>query len=198
MFELLNQHTAKVFLAGEEGDSIRSIARKAGTSYGWAYKWVKRLEEFNIVGLEEGFKVKDEEIAEKFESLAQALVSRKLELKDAYLLPNFSGLKYAYCKTDAVFVWTKGGYQIGRSKKEYPIFIQILEDDLEEWKEFFQRFSVEFNIGERGGTGIYFVLYPVDSFETEWVENAQVVPLEDTMDWAEKYKYNFQPAIEML
>lgn len=198
MFDLLNQHVAKVFLAGEEGDSIRAIAKKAGASYGWAYKWVKRLEELDIVDLEDGFRVKDEEIAEKFRSLAQALVSRELELKDAYLLPNFSGLKYAYCKTDAVFVWTKGGYQIGRSKEDYPIFIQVLEEELEEWKEFFQDFSVDFSVGDREGSGIYFVLCPVESFETDWVENAQVISLEETLEWAEGYQYNFQPAIEML
>jgi len=42
-------------------------------------------------------------------------------------------------------------------------------------------------------------LYPQDEeMKTERVESASVAPLDETVEWMEKYRANFQPALEML
>jgi len=199
MLEIVNPHVVKIVLALKEGDSVRHISRKTGTSYGWTHRWVKRLEELGLLEKgKSGIKVKDRKLAEKFRSLAKEVLAKRMDLADAYLLPNFSGMRYAYTKTDAVFIWTKGGYQIGRSRENYPIFIKVLESELEEWKRFFREFSASFSVEDRLEQGIHYVLFPEKDFESVWVEEASVIPLEETVEWAEKYRYNFQPALEML
>ncbi len=198
MLEIINQHVVKIALALHEGDSVLQVAKKTGSSYGWVHKWIEKLEEIGAVKRGDGIEINDETLLKKFRDIAKSVISRKLELKDAYLLPNFSGMNYAYTKTDAVYIWTKGGYQIGRSRRNYPIFIKVLKEDLEEWKKFLRSFSIDYSIGKRDGDNIYFVLFPEDSFETEWVENASVEPLQEAVDWARKYEANFLPALEIL
>ncbi len=198
MLEMINPHVAKISLALKEGDSILNLSKKIGSSYGWTYNWIIKLEELGVITRENGIQITDQEMLNMFRDLGKELIKKRLDLKDAYLIPNFSGVKYAYTKTDAVFMWTKGGYQIARSKSDYPIFIKILKEDVESWKTHFDEFSIDIKIEQRGGKGIYFVLFPVDDFESEWVENVSVIPLDETVDWAEKYYGNFQPALEML
>lgn len=42
-------------------------------------------------------------------------------------------------------------------------------------------------------------MYPQDEeMKTERVESASVAPLDETVEWMEKYRANFQPALEML
>lgn len=195
---MINSHVAKILLATENGDSINQVSKKTGGSYGWTHQWVERLEEIDVIDRDNGIHVKDEGLAEEYRSLARSVLSRSIELEDAYLLPNFSGMEYRFTRTDAVFIWTRGGYQIGRNQDDYPIYIDVLEDDLSDWKEFLDGFSVDYSVDEREGEGIYFVLFPRPGFESEWFENSRVTPLNETVEWAKRYEANFQPALEML
>jgi len=199
MLETVNKHMAKISLAMQEGDSIREISRKTGSSYGWIYKWIKKLEELEIVETtSKGIHLIDRETIDRFKELSRSILSKKIDLEDAYLLPNFSGMKYAYTKTDAVWIWTKGGYQIGRSRENYPLFIKILEKDLNKWRNFFKQYSIECKVNERAEKGIHFVLSPEKEFKREKEGKYSVIPLQETVEWAEKHKHSFQPALEML
>lgn len=198
MLDVVNQHVAKIILATEDGDSISRISTKIGASYGWTHKWVERLEEIGVIERDNGVHIVDAAFAEQFEAVAKAVVRRGIEIEDAYLLPNFAGMEYAYTKTDAVFIWTKGGYQIGRSQDDYPLFIAVNDEDVPAWHEFFSDFGVETFVEERGGDGIYAVLFPQATIEVEWVENAAVIPLQKTVAWMQQYPANFQPALEMI
>jgi DNA-binding Lrp family transcriptional regulator len=198
--DLINQHVAKILLALEEGDSINRISQKTGSSYGWTHEWVERLEEAEIITRDDGLTIQDEEVAEQYKDLAQSVFSREVELEDAYLLPNFSGMDYRYSETDAVYIWTKGGYQVARNQNDYPIFIDVKKSELEAWQNFLEEFSVEYTVEERrkDEEGIYFVLNPRPGFDSEWFENTSVTPLDETVEWAKQYMYNFEPALEML
>lgn len=198
--DLVNPHVTKILLAVEEGDSISHIARKTGSSYGWVHEWIERLEDAGVVERTDGVHVTDDEVQQAFENAAKVVLNRELELDDAYLVPNFAGMDYRYSRTDAVYVWTKGGYQIGRNRRDYPIFVDVLADDLDDWRRFFEEFSVEYVIEDRpsGENGIYFVLFPRAEFDSEWFENASVPPLAETVEWAKQFEANFQPALEML
>jgi len=198
MLDVVNQHVAKIIMATEDGDSINRIAEKIGASYGWTHRWVTQLEELGVVDREAGVVITDNEFTVAFESAAKAVLQRGIELDDAYLLPNFAGMDYAYTQTDAVYVWTKGGYQIGRNQNDYPIFIDVEKDKVDAWQTFFADFGVDAHVAERGGDGIYFVLFPQDQVDAEWVEHAAVIALQDTIDWMQQYTANFQPALEMI
>lgn len=196
----VNPHVTKILLAAEPGDSINRIAKKTGGSYGWTHRWIERLEDIGVVERDDGVCVTDTAFREAFEAVARAVVVRELVLEDAYLLPNLAGMAYRYAKTDAVYMWTKGGYQIGRNREDYPIFIDVQDDDTGAWEAFFDAFGVNYRIDERDpeGSGIYYVLFPREEIDAEWVENAAVPPLAETVDWARRYEASFQPALEML
>lgn len=198
--DLVNPYVTKILLALADGDSIRHVSRKVGASYSYTHEWVVRLEELGVVERNDGVHLADEALADAFEAVAKAVLRRDLDLDDAYLLPNFGGLDYRYTKTDAVYVWTRGGYQIGRNRDDYPIFLDVLGDDLPAWRAFFEGYGVETTVGDRrdDGDGVYFVLFPQDDFDAEWVDSAAVAPLEETVAWAREYEANFQPALEML
>ena len=196
--DLINPHVTKILLAAQDGDSINRISKKTGGSYGWTHQWIERLESIGVITRDDGIHIKDQELIDDFRALARSVVRREMDLKDAYLVPNFSGLEYRYSKTDAVYIWTQGGYQIGRNQENYPIFIDVLEEDVDRWKRFFDGFSMEYSVREREGEGIYFVLFPKPGFESEWFENSAVMPLDETVEWAQQYEVNFQPALEML
>lgn len=198
MLDVINQHVAKIILAAEDGDSISRISRKIGTSYGWTHRWVGRLEDIGVIKRDNGITVVDDAFSEAFETAAKTVLKKGIELEDAYLVPNFANMPYAYTKTDAVFIWTRGGYQIGRNKENYPIFIAVREEDVGKWQQFFSGFDIDAYTGEREGEGIYIVLFPKEQVDAEWVENAAVIPLQDTISWAQQYQANFQPALEML
>jgi len=197
--DFVNRHVAKILLAVEDGDSINQVSEKIDSSYSYTYEWVNRLEEVGVLERENSIQVTDEGFIESFENVARTVLKRDLELSEAYLLPNFTDMEYRYSKTDAVYVWTKGGYQIGRNQDDYPIFIDVYEDNVEAWKEFFQGFGIETSVGDRPETDrIHFVLYPQEEMEVDRVEGASVAPLDETVEWAEQYRANFQPALEML
>lgn len=198
-FDIVNPHVTKILLAVEDGDSINKISKKAGGSYGWTYEWIERLEEIDVIERKDGIHITDQEFVDEFRSVAQTVFGRKIQLNDAYLLPNFSGMDYRYSRTDAAFIWTRGGYQIGRNQDDYPIFIDVYEEELGDWKAFLDSYHVDFEVEDRiEGDGIHFVLFPRQEFTSEWVENASVMPLDETVEWMQEYEVNFQPALEML
>lgn len=197
--DFVNPHVTKILLAVEDGDSINKISKKTGGSYGWTYEWIERLEDIDVIERDGGIRITDQKFVDEFRSVARTVFSRNIELNDAYLLPNFSGMDYRYSRTDAAFVWTRGGYQIGRNQDDYPIFIDVYEEELGDWKAFLDSYHVDFEVEDRiEGDGIYFVLFPQQEFTSDWVENASVMPLDETVEWMREYEVNFQPALEML
>lgn len=120
----------------------------------------------------------------------------------AYGLVNEVKMRYAFTAADAVFFWTKGGYQVDRFFGFYPIHLKVKENDLKRWQRFFKSRNVRFYV--RGKAikqtlfGVFYVLYPEVDFKSERVEGFNVIPLKETVDFCEKNIYVYEPALEML
>ena len=200
MLDLVNPYIAKIVIAARDGDSIRQISKKIRESYGWTYKWMAELEKRGaITRKKQEISIKKSNAFYKaITNFIKATLSPNLSLNDAYLLPNLAGLEYIFTNTDAIFIWTKGGYNIGRSKDSYPIFIEILEKDKTAWEKFFSKFSISYTFKNEKKKGIYFVISTSKSIEKEYCENIPVLPLNKVVVWARQYEFNFQPALEML
>jgi len=200
MFELINPYVAKILVSAKDGDSIRQISKKIQESYGWTYKWVLELESVGVI------RRKKQEICIKKNNsfykeamrFIKCSLSADISLSDAYLAPNLAGLDYIFTGIDAVFVWTKGGYNIGRSKNSYPIFMEVLEKDKSAWQGYFSKLNVKYTFKNERKKGIYFVILLSKSIEKEYCEHIPVLPLAKTVEWAKKYSFNFEPALEML
>ncbi len=200
MFELINPYIAKILVSAKDRDSIRQISQKIRESYGWTYKWVLELEQIGALKRkkQEIYFNKNNRFYKKTVNFIISSLKDNLSLTDAYLLPNLAGLEYIFTDIDAVFIWTKGGYNIGRSKNSYPIFIEILEKDKNAWAIYFSKFNINYTFKNERKKGIYFVISLSRSIEKEYCEQIPVWSLAKTVEWAKKYIFNFQPALEML
>ncbi|MEK6983780.1 MAG: hypothetical protein AABX33_04360 [Nanoarchaeota archaeon] len=200
MFELINPYIAKILVSAKDGDSVRNISKKIQESYGWTYKWILELENIGVIARkkQEVYINKNCRFYKDIAKFIKGSLVSNLSLIDAYLLPNLMGLAYIFTGIDAVFIWTKGGYNIGRSKTSYPIFIEILEKDKNAWKKYFSKLDLTFTFKNERKKGIYFVVSLSKTIEEEYCENMPVLSLAKTIEWAKKYSFNFQPALEML
>jgi hypothetical protein len=103
---------------------------------------------------------------------------------------------------DAVYVWTQGDYQVGRDPDDYPLFLAVLEEDVDAWQRFFERLGIP--------TG--FERQPEDSFEgplqvvlnkrsvldPDHVEGYPVIARRETIAFIREHYATFQSALAML
>jgi len=129
-------------------------------------------------------------------------LARKINISQAYDLLNQAGMKYALTGPDAVFFWTKGGYQVDRFFGFYPIYLKIRKDDLKKWGKFFssrkQKFHVKDQPVKKTFFGLFYVLQLETDLKTEKVEGFQVDSLKETVEFCTNKIYSYEPALEML
>jgi DNA-binding Lrp family transcriptional regulator len=206
MIEMMDATAAKIVLAIQRGDSINRVASKIDVSYSWVYDWIKRLEDQEIIAITDNrIRVVDHEIRKQYAEMMAALYSRDtISQEDAYIIPHFAGMQFAYTEIDAAYVWTHGGYQIARDHDDYPVFIAVHDHDVERWIGFFQQFDVDTTINERpDGSNIdrnvHYVLFPkTDGIDAEWVDGNPVIPLDDAVDQMMENRPAYEPALEII
>jgi len=135
-------------------------------------------------------------------SSPEEYVTRRTNITRAYDLLNEAGMHYALTGPDAVFFWTKGGYQVDRFFGFYPIHLKVKRKDLKKWESFFsskrQRFYVKDQHIKQTFFGLFYVLYPEADFKAEGVSGFCVIPLKETVDFCQRNIYSYEPALEML
>jgi len=205
MMEYVDETAAKIMLAVRPGDSIRRIAQKIDGSYSWVYDWIERLEDVSFVRRDDGVYIEDYTVRDRYHEMVAA-ISRSVapSIDEGYIIPHFAGMSFAYTKIDSVYVWTRGGYQIARGHDDYPIFIQVADQDIEQWIAFFDEFGIPSRIEERPDATDYdatvsYVLFPTSGGITrEWADGNPVIPLDETIEHMMEYRVNYEPALEMI
>ena len=205
MQEYVDETAAKIMVAVRPGDSIRRIAQKIDSSYSWVYGWIEQLEEAGFIRRDNGIYIEDYTVRDRYYALIAALSrSTAPSIDEGYVIPHFAGLSFAYTQIDSVYVWTHGGYQIARGHDDYPIFIQVAEQDVDRWTAFFDEFGIPCTIEARPDPAAYdttvsYVLFPTsEPITPEWVEGNPVIPLDATIEHMLEYRMNYEPALEML
>lgn len=129
-------------------------------------------------------------------------LAKKTNVPEGYELVKQAGMKYAFTGPDAVFFWTKGGYQADRFFGFYPIHVLMKKTDLTSWKDFFRSKGKMFYVKDEPVKqtlfGVFYVLYPRVDFEMDGVEGFNVIPLKETVVFCEEKIYSYEPALEML
>ena len=129
-------------------------------------------------------------------------VRAKNDVELGYDLLRRSKLHYALTDVDAVFIWTKGGYNAGRFFGFYPIHLKVLGSDVSRWKSFFRksgRKSLLVATKPRETMfGIFYVLHPVGKMRAEVLGGLKLDPLAETVDFCKRYLFTYEPALEML
>lgn len=74
-------------------------------------------------------------------------LAKRTNIAGSYDLLKEANMRYALTGPDAVFLWTKGGYQADRFFGFYPIHFKVERQNLSKWKKFF-------NFLEKKGSGL--------------------------------------------
>ena len=203
MYEVLDDTAAQTILAIESGDSIRRVAQHLHTPYETVRQAVNRLEDAGYVAYDDGLTVVDERVRDAARELvaASAGVSPP-SIEEAYVIPQFGDWPFAFTLIDAVYVWTQGGYQVGREPDDYPLFLAVREKDVDAWQRFFEQFGIPTGFERR----------PEDSFEgplqvvlnersvlnPNHVEGYPVISRHETIAFMQEHYATFQSALAML
>lgn len=203
MFEQCGEAELKTLLAIKPGDPILGVARKIDENRETIRRTVNRLEDAGYVRYDGGLSVVDDAVREAgLAFLAAAASVSPPTISEAYVLPHFAGIEFAYTAIDAVYVWTRGGYQVARDETDYPLFIAIRETDLEEWKRFFERFGIPTAQQRQPANEIpgplQIVLEPRAQVDAEMVDGRPVVSRSETVAFAREHYATFESALDIL
>lgn len=192
--DLINPYVVKIIIATREGDSIRAISQRINLSYGWTYKWMQDLAKVGVFRLTKTkvYINEENEFYQKTTAFIKDVLAK--DVSSYYSVLNLFGIEYCFTKTDAVFMWTKGGYNIARYKEFYPIFIKIKKED----KEIFEKYCKKLELNIQKKKGIFYEVNYVDKIKISYIDDTPVDSLNETITFMEQNKYNFEPALEMI
>jgi hypothetical protein len=203
MYEMFDGTCGQVLLALSPGDSIRRVAQRIQTPYETVRQAVNTLEAAGFVRYNDGLFVTDQRVVAATRRLlaASGRVSPP-SIEEAYVLPQFADAPFAFTRIDAVYVWTRGGYQVGRNPGDYPLFLAISDGDVEQWQRFFETFNLpvafERQPPEAVNGPLQVVLEPRADLTVEWVDSYPVIPRAETIAYMREHSVHFQSALAML
>ena len=203
MYEPFDETAVRVLLAVNPGDSIRTVAQHLHTPYETVRQAVNQLEDAGYLRYDDGLFVTDDRVRNAARDLlATSAAVNPPSIEEAYVLPQFGDWPFAFTRIDAVYVWTQGGYQVGREPDDYPLFLAVREKDVDAWQRFFEQFGIPTGFERR----------PEDSFEgplqivldersvlnPDHVEGYPVISRHETIAFMQEHYATFQSALAML
>ena len=132
----------------------------------------------------------------------QEYVRARLNISATYDRIRTAGLPHAFTGVDAVYIWTKGGYNLDRFFGFYPVHVKVRTLDLPKWKNLLissgQRVIVDGEQLRETLFGVFYVLRPLRNFSRVESDEFSVEPLIDTVRFCQENLYAYEPALEML
>ncbi len=194
MINTINPHVVKIIISCRKEDSIRAISRRIGLSYGWTYRWVQELAKRGVFRLARMHIYVNESnhFYQKTIRYVSAVLGHNPHFY--YQVLELLGIDYAFTQTDAVYVWTNGGYNIARYREYYPVFIKVKKSD----KALFEWYCKKLRLNIHKRARVFYVISYVDSLSAERCNGISVDSLGETIQFMEQHIYNFQPALEMI
>lgn len=193
MLDLINPYTLKILISCRKEDSIRAISQRIKVSYGWTYKWMRELAKQGMVRSTR-MKVYLNEKNEFYQKSVHFIKTMGTKVSFYYEVLPLLGIRYCLTKTDAVYIWTEGGYNIARYQEYYPIFINVDKKD----QPIFEWYCSKLGLPRNKNKGIFYQVHYVDAINAASHKGYSVEPLEATIEFMKQYIYNFMPALEMI
>lgn len=191
--ELLNPHIIKILVSLRKEDSISSISKRINLSYGWTYKWVNELIKEGVLKEKWRGIILNEE-SESYQKVMRFIKENLNDINFYYSALRLFGIDYCFTKTDAVYLWTEGRYNIARYKEHYPVFIKVKKKDYPLFLYYCKKLRLKINSGK----GVFYAIEVLEDFKAIKKKSFYVEPLEETIRFMQSNVYNFEPALEMI
>ena len=203
MYEVMDETAAQVILGLQSGASIRCVSQRLQAPYETVRQAVNRLEDAGFVEYDDGLTITDDRVRiAARELLAASAAVNPPTIEEAYVLPQFGDWPVAFTRIDAVYVWTRGGYQVGRDPEDYPVFLAVREQDIDAWSGFFDSFELPAGFERQPRASIdspvQFVLEPRSALEIDHVDGYPVISRAETIDYMRENYAHFQSALSMV
>jgi len=191
--DMINPYVMKIIIAARKQDSISAIAERINVSYGWTHKWISELigegifkEKWKGVVLQENNKI--------YKQTIKFMRNNVNPVSFYYTALTLCGIQYCFTKTDAVYIWTEGRYNIARYKAFYPIFIKVKKSEYTTFLWYCKKLGLKINKKR----GVFYV--PEITAEVAYAKKGmyQVESLDTTIKFMKENAYNFEPALEMI
>jgi len=191
--DTINPYVIKILISVRENDSISSISKRIGLSYGWTHKWVTELVKEGILKEKwKGVVLQEENTA--YNAILKFIRRNISETSLYYSVLNLFGIEYCFTKTDAVYFWTNGRYNVARYREYYPIFIKIRSEDYPIFLWYCKKLNLKINVKK----GVFYSPEIIDKFKFTEKGEYSIEPLNETINFMKKNIYNFEPALEMV
>lgn len=191
--ELLNPYVIKILISVRSEDSISSVSERIGLSYGWTYRWVEKLIKEGIFKEKwRGIKLQDKN--KTYRGIMKFIKENLNDVGFYYSSLQLFGIEYCLTKTDSVYLWTEGRYNLARYRNFYPIFIKIKEEDYSLFLQYCKKLGLKINSNK----GVFYSPEIVKEINCVKRNGFFVETLENTIIFMKENIYNFQPALEMI
>lgn len=200
--EIINQITMEIVKKAKNGTSIHSLANNIGFAYSAVYKWVKMLEEYNVLQLiEKGnktvIKVNNNLIYKKFLELYNAVSVIDKDKIFWDLIKNIN-LKVRFVKGTAIAIWTKGSYITGDFADRI-YFLEVHEKDLESLKNTLDKNNISYSEGEVIKKRPLVYIISKKDFKADRNKSLPVMPLKELVSWCKQlYLENVLEQLDLL
>lgn len=191
--ELLNPYVIKILISLREKDSISSISKRINLSYGWTNKWVNELVKEGVLK-KRWREVELNKENKDYKNILKLIKSNLNNINFYYSVLNLFGIDYCFTKTDAVYIWTKGRYNVARYREFYPIFIKIKKESYPILLAYCKKLGLKINAKK----GVFYNIDILEDFNSTKKGEYYVEPLDETISFMKTNIYNFQPALEMI
>ncbi len=191
--ELLNPYVIKILISLRKEDSISSISKRINLSYGWTNKWINELIEEGILNeIWRGVILNEKN--ESYKKIIKFIKGSLIGVNFYYSALQLFGIEYCLTKTDGVYLWTGGKYNIARYKEFYPVFIKIKKRDYPLFLDYCKRLGLKINTHK----GIFYIVEVLKDFKSFKKDGFYVEPLNEVIKFMKTNIYNFEPALEMI
>lgn len=191
--DTINPYVIKILISVREKDSISSISKRIGLSYGWTHKWIAELVKGGV--LKERWRGVDlQEHNKMYQGILKFIRNHISETSLYYSVLNLFGIGYCFTKTDAVYFWTEGRYNIARYREYYPIFIKIKSEDYPIFLWYCKKLNLKINAKK----GVFYSPEIFDKYKFTKKGEYSIEPLNETISFMKENIYNFEPALEMI
>lgn len=191
--DMINPYIMKIVITARKEDSISAIAQRIGLSYGWTHTWVKALVKEGVFK-EKWRGIILQEKNKSYISILKFIKNSIPQVSFYYTALQLSGVRYCFTKTDAVYVWTDGRYNLARYKHFYPIFIKIQKEDSLIFKEYCKKLGLKI----KASKSVFYMPQPVEHIESVKKKGYSVESLDKSIEFMKENIYNFEPALEMV